>query len=72
MLVELGGKVGAKTLAEGIETEEEYSACRDLGIDLIQGYYFAHPQEDVGLGDAEVANAIKSRDAVMAARNAAV
>jgi EAL domain-containing protein (putative c-di-GMP-specific phosphodiesterase class I)/CheY-like chemotaxis protein len=55
MLVELGGKINAKTLAEGIETYEEYETCRELGIDLIQGYYFAHPQEDVTLGDAEVA-----------------
>ncbi|HEY0156363.1 MAG TPA: EAL domain-containing protein [Thermoanaerobaculia bacterium] len=61
MLVELGGKVGAKTLAEGIETEEEYVACRDLGIDLIQGYYFAHPQEDIALGDEEVAQSVAAR-----------
>jgi EAL domain-containing protein (putative c-di-GMP-specific phosphodiesterase class I)/CheY-like chemotaxis protein len=66
MLVELGGKVGAKTLAEGIETEEEYVACRDLGIDLIQGYYFAHPQEDVGMGDAEVAQSVAARAALVA------
>jgi EAL domain-containing protein (putative c-di-GMP-specific phosphodiesterase class I) len=56
MLVELGGKINARTLAEGIETREEYETCRDLGIDLIQGYYFAHPQEDVSAGDAEVAH----------------
>ena len=54
MLVELAGKIGAKTIAEGIETAEEYETCRDLGIDLIQGYYMAHPQEDLKLGDAEV------------------
>jgi EAL domain-containing protein (putative c-di-GMP-specific phosphodiesterase class I)/CheY-like chemotaxis protein len=63
MLVELGGKVGAKTLAEGIETEEEYATCRDLGIDLIQGYYFAHPQEDITLGDEEVAQSVAARGA---------
>jgi EAL domain-containing protein (putative c-di-GMP-specific phosphodiesterase class I)/CheY-like chemotaxis protein len=61
MLVELGGKINAKTLAEGIETYEEYETCRDLGIDLIQGYYFAHPQEDVHLGDAEVARSLAAR-----------
>jgi EAL domain-containing protein (putative c-di-GMP-specific phosphodiesterase class I)/CheY-like chemotaxis protein len=47
MLVELAHKINAKTIAEGIETQEEYEACRDLGIDLIQGYYFARPQEDL-------------------------
>lgn len=45
MLVDLASKIGAKTIAEGIETIDEYETCRDLGIDLIQGYYFARPQE---------------------------
>jgi EAL domain-containing protein (putative c-di-GMP-specific phosphodiesterase class I) len=61
MLVDLGRKVGAKTLAEGIETEEEYQACRELGIDLLQGYYFAHPQENLAAGDAEVARSREAR-----------
>ena len=47
MLVDLAQKINAKTIAEGIETVEEFEACRDLGIDLIQGYYIAHPQEQL-------------------------
>lgn len=31
------------TLAEGIETYEEYVWLRDVGIELMQGYYFAKP-----------------------------
>jgi EAL domain-containing protein (putative c-di-GMP-specific phosphodiesterase class I)/DNA-binding response OmpR family regulator len=58
MLVDLAGKIGARTLAEGIETQVEYETCRDLGIDLIQGYYFAHPQEHLDQGDAEVAESV--------------
>ena len=58
MLVELAGKIGSKTIAEGIETAEEYEWCRDLGIDLLQGYYLAHPQEHVQTGDAEVAQSL--------------
>jgi EAL domain-containing protein (putative c-di-GMP-specific phosphodiesterase class I)/DNA-binding response OmpR family regulator len=58
MLVDLAGKIGARTLAEGIETQIEYETCRDLGIDLIQGYYFAHPQEHLEQGDAEVAESV--------------
>jgi EAL domain-containing protein (putative c-di-GMP-specific phosphodiesterase class I)/PleD family two-component response regulator len=61
MLVELAGKINAKTIAEGIETIEEYETCRDLGIDLMQGYYLAHPQEQLRLGDAEVAEMIGRR-----------
>ncbi len=47
MLVELARKIGARTIAEGIETAEEFQWCRDLGIDLIQGYYIARPQVDL-------------------------
>jgi len=45
LLVELAHKTNSKTIAEGIETEEEYDWCRKLGIDLMQGYYIAMPQE---------------------------
>ncbi len=58
MLVELAGKINAKTIAEGIETAEELESCRDLGIDLLQGYYLAHPQEQPQLGDAEVSQSL--------------
>ncbi len=58
MLVELAAKIGAKTIAEGIETVEEYESCRALGIDLLQGYYIAHPQEQLRTGDAEVARSL--------------
>lgn len=60
MLVDLAGKINAKTIAEGIETVEEYEVCRDLGIDLLQGYYFAHPQQETRIGDEEVAQSIRS------------
>ncbi len=55
------GFINARTIAEGIETIEEYETCRDLGIDLMQGYYLAHPQEQLRLGDAEVAQMIGRR-----------
>ncbi len=58
MLVDLATKIGAKTIAEGIETVEEYETCRDLGIDLMQGYYIAHPHERLADGDAEVARTV--------------
>ncbi len=31
-------------LAEGVETEAESAACRELGVDLAQGYHFGRPQ----------------------------
>jgi EAL domain-containing protein (putative c-di-GMP-specific phosphodiesterase class I)/DNA-binding response OmpR family regulator len=60
MLVDLAGKIGAKTLAEGLETVEEYEWCRDLGIDLLQGYYLAHPQDEPSIGDEEVEASLKA------------
>ena len=60
MLVDLAGKIGAKTIAEGIETIEEFETCRGLGIDLIQGYYVAHPHEQLSVGDAEVAASMRT------------
>ncbi len=66
MLVELAKKIGAQTIAEGIETAEEYQACRELGIDLLQGYYLAHPQDQLQKGDDEV------QDSLAAARAAGV
>jgi len=58
MLVDLAAKIGAKTLAEGIETIDEWEACRELGVDLLQGYYLAHPQELLQTGDDEVAQSL--------------
>ena len=69
MLVDLAGKINAKTIAEGIETVEEFEACRDLGIDLIQGYYIAHPQEELAAGDAEVARSAAAAQAKQIAAN---
>lgn len=36
--------LGIDIIAEGIETDDEYSWCKDEGIELYQGYYFAKPE----------------------------
>jgi EAL domain-containing protein (putative c-di-GMP-specific phosphodiesterase class I) len=43
-LVSLAHKIGALTLAEGIETQEEALTVMDLGVDMIQGFYFSKPR----------------------------
>ncbi|MGA2549982.1 MAG: EAL domain-containing protein [Burkholderiaceae bacterium] len=35
---------GLVLLAEKVESREEFDACRALGFDLFQGYFFARPQ----------------------------
>ncbi len=42
-LVRICEDLGAEVIAEGIETHEELSALRSLGIELFQGYHFARP-----------------------------
>jgi diguanylate cyclase len=39
----LGHSLGLKVVAEGIETESQYHIAREIGCDLLQGYYFGRP-----------------------------
>lgn len=45
VLVEQAQKAGTLALAEGIELAADVEVCRDLGFDLVQGYYFGKPLE---------------------------
>lgn len=36
-------ELGLSIVAEGVESKEQYSAMKELGIDYIQGYYFSKP-----------------------------
>jgi FOG: EAL domain len=42
-LVKLCRQLGIITLAEGVESAKEAEACRRLGFELMQGYYFGRP-----------------------------
>ncbi len=42
-LVGLCRELGTPLVAEGVERKEEVAALVDLGVDLLQGFYFAHP-----------------------------
>jgi len=44
-IIKLSNKIGAITLAEGVETKEELLLCYELGIQLYQGYYFSKPKQ---------------------------
>jgi EAL domain-containing protein (putative c-di-GMP-specific phosphodiesterase class I) len=39
----LGHSLGLSVVAEGVETENEYDTVRDIGCDLMQGFYFGKP-----------------------------
>ncbi|AGL20808.1 EAL domain-containing protein [Actinoplanes sp. N902-109] len=42
-LVSFAGEVGARLVAEGIETRAEHDRLRDIGVHFGQGYYLAKP-----------------------------
>ncbi|AHF02779.1 diguanylate cyclase [Marichromatium purpuratum 984] len=44
--VQLAHVMGIAVIAEGVETERELLACREVGCDLVQGYLVARPQTD--------------------------
>jgi c-di-GMP-related signal transduction protein len=39
-------RLGLKTVAEGVETAEEAKLLNLLGIDYLQGFYFAKPMPE--------------------------
>jgi diguanylate cyclase (GGDEF)-like protein len=42
-VIELARSLGLETTAEGVESQAQMSALRDLGCDLAQGYLFSRP-----------------------------
>jgi len=44
-IVELADQLGARTVAEGVETRADFVTARELGFDLIQGFFFGKPTE---------------------------
>ncbi len=42
-IVNIAHTLGIRVVAEGIETETEFLACREYGVDLVQGYFIARP-----------------------------
>ena len=48
-MVELANFVGAKVIAETVETEEEANMMRDLGIEYGQGWFFGRPGDLPGI-----------------------
>jgi diguanylate cyclase (GGDEF)-like protein len=42
-LLDLARAFKLNVIAEGIETAEQYTAMKNIGVELLQGYYFAKP-----------------------------
>ncbi len=46
-IVNMAHLLGITVIAEGVETEQEFYICRDLGCDLIQGHYIQPASTDI-------------------------
>ncbi len=44
LVLELANQIGAKTVIEGIETQQQLVAMQSLGFDMYQGYHLAMPE----------------------------
>jgi EAL domain-containing protein (putative c-di-GMP-specific phosphodiesterase class I) len=41
--VEIGHELGMRVVAEGVETVEQLEHLREIGCDIVQGFYFSRP-----------------------------
>ncbi len=51
-VIDLARRLEIRTVAEGVETEEQLRILRELACDLLQGYLLARPLPSEGLGEA--------------------
>ena len=42
-IIRMAESLNMHSLAEGVETKEEYDFLKDLGCDMVQGYLFSKP-----------------------------
>lgn len=42
-IIQMAKEIEIQTLAEGVETEEQFLFLRDIGCEKVQGFYFAQP-----------------------------
>ena len=44
-IINTAKRIGAMTVAEGVETVDEVITCMLMGVDYFQGYYFSRPEQ---------------------------
>jgi EAL domain-containing protein (putative c-di-GMP-specific phosphodiesterase class I) len=44
-IVDLAKRLDVRTVAEGVETQEDFKAVREIGFDQVQGFLFCKPME---------------------------
>jgi EAL domain-containing protein (putative c-di-GMP-specific phosphodiesterase class I) len=51
-LLAMTRSMGIACVAEGVELHQELQVCRDMGFELIQGFYFSPPRPRLDYPDA--------------------
>ncbi|HTY08863.1 MAG TPA: GGDEF domain-containing protein [Candidatus Edwardsbacteria bacterium] len=46
-IIDLAHVLGVEVIAEGVETENEFYACKQIGCDFVQGFLVQVPQQDI-------------------------
>jgi hypothetical protein len=49
-IIRLANRLYIPTIAEGVETEKQYTYLKEMGCDSIQGYYFSKPVSEAEFG----------------------
>ncbi len=44
-ILNLSHVLGIRVIAEGVETEEEFHVCKEIGCDYVQGYFIQRPTQ---------------------------
>jgi EAL domain-containing protein (putative c-di-GMP-specific phosphodiesterase class I) len=44
-ILEFADRVGVRTVAEGVETRSDFITARELGFDVVQGFFFGKAME---------------------------
>jgi EAL domain-containing protein (putative c-di-GMP-specific phosphodiesterase class I)/GGDEF domain-containing protein len=47
-IVSIAHQMGSIVIAEGVENEQEFYECRNIGCDMVQGYLIQRPDVDLG------------------------
>ncbi|MBR2282395.1 MAG: EAL domain-containing protein, partial [Spirochaetales bacterium] len=43
LIIQMAKSLGAPVIAEGVELEQQYQLLKEMGCDIVQGYYFSKP-----------------------------
>ncbi|MBQ6677447.1 MAG: EAL domain-containing protein, partial [Clostridia bacterium] len=50
-VIDMSASLSVPMIAEGVETEQQMLALREMGCDMVQGYYFARPMPAAEFGE---------------------